>query len=664
MKKHLLLTSLFLLALMPMKADEDCLFAEHVFPGQADDRTELDIKADVQMGTVVETGSYFIDQLQSTDPTVVSVTCKNASCSKILFMALKGGKATVSYRQMGSNGKGDCYSYHSIEYTVTKADPIAQFEVDGKATTEPAYMSLNDRNESFVVGFYMPTPEDHDGTIYTLHKKVPMSEISFQSTNSDVAYIDESGKLQLVAKGKATLTASWPGNESWNEAKAQIDVYVSEPLYLRVAGKRITSYNMDDIMGDGKAVYDSLNHTLTLHGVNWDFEDHNIDAKYGVIEYWGPSDSLIIVLDSINSFTNTTMGINTRVHNIVSDQGDNDVYIRSINGGTLRCLGDDSQIFVDGWLFLEEDAFIQIACNSRWETAVTAVGLGVDNGCRMVISSEGERGVAADIPYLWLDDMVYLQGCNHIGKDVSPTKYGFYNDDAEVAWMVVIMSDKVIGYGDAVVPDETEETVINLSNTETASEEKAEDVAMISLGEDDQYNEEQNRLEISTTLTDKEVEDAINLFGQGAQALKYMLPGSISFFIPAGKGSIQIECQTFLGPLKLKLQGLPAYALSQAVMGWAKVDYDVEVDTYVVIYLNSGAPNPAPAHIAAAYQDEPLSGAGAFIKGIKVTPKTTPTAIGFVEKEFDINCQKLLENDQIVILKNGVKYNVLGTSLK
>lgn len=130
----------------------------------------------VQMGTVVETGSYFIDQLQSTDPTVVSVTCKNASCSKILFMALKGGKATVSYRQMGSNGKGDCYSYHSIEYTVTKADPIAQFEVDGKATTEPAYMSLNDRNESFVVGFYMPTPEDHDGTIYTLHKKVPMSE--------------------------------------------------------------------------------------------------------------------------------------------------------------------------------------------------------------------------------------------------------------------------------------------------------------------------------------------------------------------------------------------------------------------------------------------------------------------------------------------------------
>jgi len=661
MKKHVLLLCLLLPALMPMKADNDCLFAEHVFPGQAEDRTELDIQAEVQMGTVVETGSYFIDELQSTDPTVVSVSCMNASCSKILFMALKGGKATVSYRQMGNNGKEDCYTKHSIEYTVTKADPLAQFEVGGKASTEPVYMSLNDKNESFVVGFYMPTPLLQDGQVYKLNKKVPMPEISFHSTNPDIAYIDANGNLQLVAKGKATLTASWPGNESWNAAQAQIDVYVSEPLYLRVAGQRITSYNMDDIMGDGKAVYDSTHHTLTLHGVNWDFEDHNIDAKYGVIEYWGPCDSLIIVLDSINAFTNTTIGINTQIHNIVSDQGINDVFIRSINGGTLRCLGDDRQFFVDGWLYLEEDANIQIACNSRWETAVVAGGLGVDNGCRMVISSEGERGVAADIPYLWLDDMVYLQGCNYISKTISPTKYGFYNDNNEVAWMVAIMSDKVIGYGEPEITDDTEETNINLGET---SSEDTEDVAMISLGEDDQYNEEQNRLEISTTLTDKEVEDAINLFGAGASALKYMLPGSISFFIPAGKGSIQIECQTFLGPLKLKLEGLPAYAVTQAVMGWAKVDYDVAVDTYVVIYLNAGG-HPAPAYIASAYQDAPVTEmAGVYIKGLKVTPETAmPTAIESVQ-ESDTRSQKLIEDGRFIILREGVKYNAQGAVLK
>ena len=664
MKKFTLLFAFALVAFAPMFADEWCGFVAHVFPGQADNREELDIKAEVQMGTVVETGSWFIDELKSSDPSVISVSCANESCTKIIFMALKGGTATVSYRQMGNNGKEDCYTYHSIEYTVTKADPVAQFKFDGEIATE-AYVYLNDFNPTLSAEFLMPTPLLQDGKVYTLNKKVPVNEILFESTHPEIAYMDESGKLQLVAKGQTTITASWAGNESWNAIKTQIDIYVSEPLYLRVAGKRVTRYNMEDILGDGKAVYDSLNHTLTLNNIDWDFEDHDIDAKYGAIEYWGPCDTFLIVLNGINTIANATIGINTKTHNREKDLGKQDLYIRSVNDGILRCSGEHTEILVDGYLGVEENANIQISCNSRWETAVVAEGMWVTDGCKVVISSEGEKGIAVDVPYLFLDEHVYLQGCEFKDASESPSEYGFYNEEGDKAWMVAILSEKVEGYGEAETPDNDKETSINISNTETSSSEDAEDIAMISLGENDNYNEEQQQLELSTTLSEKEVKDALSLFGPGANALKYMLPGSISFFIPAGKGSIQIECQTFLGKLNIQLEGLPAYALSQAVMGWAKVDYDVEVDTYVVIYLTKGI-FAAPAHIVAAQHDEPGETAGAFIKGLKITPKKVidePTAIDSIEQENEVRSVKYFENGQLIILKNGIRYNAQGKVL-
>ena len=539
-----------------------------------------------------------------------------------------------------------------------KSDPLARFEVGGKPAAGPTFQCLNDVNESVKAGFYMPTPYEQDGQMYTLNKTIPVSELSFHSTLPDVAYMDANGKLQLVAKGHTTISASWPGNEEWNSGYAEIEVYVSEPLYLRVAGQKVTRYNMSDIMGDGKAVYDSLKHTLTLHGVTWDFSDHNIDAKYGVIEYWGPCDSLIIELDGVNTFTNTTIGINTKAHDRETDLGDNDVYIRSINDGILRCSGDDSQVLLDGWLIVEAGANIQIACDSRWETAVTAGGMWVDDGCQIVISSEGERGKAADIPFLELDDHVYLQGCKYISYEISPSLYGFYTENGEVAWMVAILSEQIGGYGEAETADSEKETNINLGES---SSEDTEDIAMISLGENDQYNDETKQLELSTVLSDKEVEDALALFGPGASALKYMLPGSISFFIPAGKGSIQIECKTGFGDLKLMLQGLPAVTLSQVVMGWANVDYDVEVDTYVVIYLASKI--HAPARMPAIQLDEePV--VGAYIKGIKITPNGVASGINALEQKPEGANMKRIENGQLLILRGDKTYTVMGQEIK
>ena len=86
----------------------------------------------------------------------------------------------------------------------------------------------------------------------------------------------------------------------------------------------------------------------------------------------------------------------------------------------------------------------------------------VDDGCQIVISSEGERGKAADIHFLELDDHVYLQGCKYISYEISPSLYGFYTENGEVAWMVAFLSEQIGGYGEAETADSEKETNINL----------------------------------------------------------------------------------------------------------------------------------------------------------------------------------------------------------
>ncbi|MBQ6763793.1 MAG: hypothetical protein IJP45_01250, partial [Paludibacteraceae bacterium] len=216
-----------------------------------------------------------------------------------------------------------------------------------------------------------------------------------------------------------------------------------------------------------------------------------------------------------------------------------------------------------------------------------------------------------------------------------------------------------IGKKPVVVPDD-EETVIEFSKEDPDGNENV----FFSTSVNDTYNEKSGQLEISTSLTDEQVAEALESIIPGSSAWVSALPGSLTFDVPAGKGEILVECLTLPGyTLKVKIEGEEAISVTQTeTFGWVKVTYDLAAPAHVVIYLHAVVSSPAPAHIAAQVREEDPS-AGAFIKAIKITPANAPTAIEEIIPATD-GTQKIMYNGQLFIIRDGKVFNATGAQVR
>ena len=660
MKKIFSFVSMFLISMLPLTAYADCMFTDSILPGQFRGRTAHHVEATIPIGTVVDIDAPIITDFASTDSAVVLPY--NSGNKKIKMYALAVGKAIVSYTQAGIDGSDICYSNHSVSYTVVKGTPQGGFEVGGNGIAAEYDYDMGDNMPYISAAFYTPTALIQGGVPMTLRKKVDASQISYQTTDANVAYMNTStGRLVIVGGGTATVTASWPGNDNWNEVVATLKVNVeADPLRLKVAGVKVDKTNKNDILGDGKAVYDSETQTLTLHNVNWDFSDHSIDTKYGAIEFWGAGEFKVL-LDGKNVFSNTSIGINTKVHNLVKNQGEIDLLIEGMNNGSLQMTGYETQIICDEWVFIDT-AEICISTEARYREAFAASALVVSDKSRVVISAYGENGKAADVRTLHIDEHMNLQDVHFVSAEVTPSKYGFYTEAGEEATVVSILPYSVHTLGKIKkVPSATEETEVALApaDEQETSEEPKEEVAAISLGENDQYNETKKQLEIVTTLTDEEVNVALKTFGPAAEALKYMLPGTISFFIPAGDGEIQLQCETANGKhIQLKIGDLLPQSIIQAAMDWIKVKYDVKEDTYVILYIGNQKTSEIPAYRRMAAEEAPV--VSAAVKALKIKPADVTTGIENTTNDPLPMVNKVIRDGQLLILRDGKAYTVTG----
>ena len=659
MRKISLCIGTILLMLVPLAIQaDDCLFIDEVLPGQVAPRTEHHIQATIAVGDFTMRSLPGIYELQSTDENVVLTYNYNGTDKEdpadLRMLALRPGQATVSYNEYVN----DCKSEHSVAYTVVKGTPHACFEI-GVQEYEVLDYDLGDHFYQPKAAMYIRTLRMKDG-IPSFQRIAITDNLTYHSSDPTVATIDETGHVTIIGGGSTILTASWPGNDEWNAAVAQLVLNVDpNPMYLKVAGTKVTTANHTDILGDGSAEYDPDTQTLTLHNVTWDFSDHWIDAKYGVVEFWGDGE-FYIVIDGNCTFTNTTMGINTAGHNDgIYNHGSIDVIITGINNGTLCCSGDDIQIAVDGWLgIVSMTAFI--SCRSERGVAVETDGLSVDNFCKVVIAATGEEGVAAKVQYLYLDEFEYLEGAHHVDY------YGFYTDEdnEHEASVVAILPAMLFNYGRTGIPSNTEETTIDFAK---ASEtEPQEEHAVVNLGANDTYNTDEQRLEISSTWTGEEVDAALQMFGPGSDALKYALPGSIGFYLPAGIGTMTINCQTNDGyALQTKVGNQPSDTIQQSTMDWHEQNYDVEEDTYVVVYSTRTIPASAFAPAFRQQTNSETPDVAAYIKAIKIIPGSKlPTNDASSNMLPTTTLRKLLRNGNLVIERNGQSYNAQGIRVR
>lgn len=212
-----------------------------------------------------------------------------------------------------------------------------------------------------------------------------------------------------------------------------------------------------------------------------------------------------------------------------------------------------------------------------------------------------------------------------------------------------------IGKVPVTAPDD-EVTVIQFNVTDPEDNE----TVVFSASANDNFNEETGQLEISTTLTDQQVVEALESFIPGSSAWIDLLPGSVVFDIPAGKGEILVNCMTFPGfSLNVMIDGQGAVSITQAEPGWAKVSYDVAVSTHVVVYLHassSSAPKAAPKKSQAS--------PSAYIKAIKIVPESCLTAVEAIRADKPVSDGKYLKNGRLYIVRDGRIFDVTGIEVK
>lgn len=287
MKKFTYYVGLALMALMPISqlVHADCAFTPNLFPGQAADRTALEVNATAALGdeAIVNSTIGSVINVQSTDANVVSVLRNR----QVFFVGR--GTTTVTYTE--TNTVADCASNHTIHYTVGKGSPTAYFRaLDGSPAnaltvgyTQSAGGEGGDASGGAGGGgTYVPGPVmQYKQFAYTQFNNVniPTGEITYTSTNEAVATINEYGVISVKGLGVTTLSASWNGNDDWNAANATLALTVKKDPNLSFSPSLIN---------------DSVGKVIPLH----------VNTPDGVtISRWSSSNENIASVDNAGNVT-------------------------------------------------------------------------------------------------------------------------------------------------------------------------------------------------------------------------------------------------------------------------------------------------------------------------------------------------------------------------
>lgn len=421
-------------------------------------------------------------------------------------------------------------------------------------------------------------------------------------------------------------------------AAKEVEIGVmSIPSMLFVLGTEVTEENADDILGNGKVYYDFETAVLTLDNLKMDLAAYDRHV-YQFIESMNEIEGLNINVKGQCEITNSEYGIFS-------------VMRITITGDTLILSGGGQQIHADALII--DGADVTATADSLY--AVYTQELTLSNNAHLAAKCTSENGAAAHTYYMELDDNLALLTA---GVQFVPVE----NFDFDAPHGFFIDSDhsveaKEIEIGKTAVVIE-EETTIDFS---TVNEDGNEDI-VLSLGVDDKINE-QGQLEITTTLTEEQVDEALETLVPGSSDYKNLLPGSITFDVPAGKGEIRIECKTLMGyTLQVKIAGQAAIRVEQTTFGWATVTYDVEQDTHVVIYLKEPEVTPSSAPARAKADGEPT--VGAQIKSLKIVPiEKAKEGLITVDEQQQTN-SKIFFNGQLYILRGDKVYTATGAEIK
>ena len=460
---------------------------------------------------------------------------------------------------------------------------------------------------------------------------VPMNKI--ESQNPNVAEVSEDGtQLTIKGVGDALIFAeSFETSEYYAQSVSYI-VHVST-IGLRVKGINVTSLNAADVLGDGSHNVTFEVESRTLHLNSWNIDGANLSFD-AMIKDEGVEHPLTIMLHGVNSITNVqTCILAANIPVIVMGQSMRDELTMSAN-----------QVAVNTPYFKIHQCAVsaqapmaaiklgnELGVSKNSHLLATSTGLAIQ--CKTLVMAEGEEGVAILTP----------------GVHFEMNK-GFFTENKQYAKEVEIGKVPVVAPADEV-------TTIDF----TATDPEGNETVVFSASADETYNEETGQLELATSLTDEAVAQALEDLVPGSSAWIDLLPGSLVFDIPAGQGTVRVQCLTLAGyTLQVKMEGEAVVSIAQTTLGWAEVTYNVPAPIHVVIYLHASAQASAPARIATRMED--AVSAGAYIQAVQIVPADAPvdpTAIVTIEQTRE-GAQKILRHGELYILRGEKTYTVQG----
>ena len=526
---------------------------------------------------------------------------------------------------------------HVLIYQVVEggAGQLLTCEYELPIVVEPAAQEKRSPELSWgVTDVYAELGAPFEAPVLSNPHNVPLNKI--ESQNPDVAEISPDGKeVYINGIGDAEIFAESFETDSFYAQSVHYFIHVYT-IGLRVKGINVTSANAEDVLGDSSRAVTFEVESRTLHLNGWNIDATGMELTAMIEDTNKEGAPLEIMLHGVNSITNANICIQTQsVPVVIMGQTQRDVL-------TL----DATQVAVSAPIL----KIHQCGVNANAPVAAIALGneLAVSINSHLLATStslaiqthdlilaDGEEGVAILTPGVRFEK----------GK-------GFMTEEGKYA------KEVEIGKVPVVVPED-EVTTIDFTQTDPEGNENV----VFSTSAEDNYNQETGQLEISTSLTDEQVAEALEQLVPGSSEWVNLLPGSISFVVPAGKGTISVNCFVPVsGELKIKVDGQAVITLTPGVaLGWVTAEYDVTVETRVVVYFHYVAPTSAPARLKGERAEETM---GLVIKELKITPAKAPQGIENIQVDELENGSKMLIDGQLYIIREGRVFNASGTQVK
>jgi hypothetical protein len=89
-------------------------------------------------------------------------------------------------------------------------------------------------------------------------------KVKYESSDEDVATIDEDGVVTVLGVGDTWIMAIFEGNDEYEPQTVRYGLFVKERYNLWVGGQQVTSENCSDILGNGQFFYDEDEKTLVV----------------------------------------------------------------------------------------------------------------------------------------------------------------------------------------------------------------------------------------------------------------------------------------------------------------------------------------------------------------------------------------------------------------